>query len=520
MKRFGVLAILLIALIGAISPISAQGGNGSLAVYASPTTFPDIDPSSGFSNENIVMGNVYETLTFYNPPGSKEEVGPKLATSWEQSSDGLTWTFHLRQGVKFHDGTDFNADAVKFSIERTMKLGLGAAYIFDPIDSINVVDESTVEFKLKYTAPMDLIMATGYAAWMMSPTAVGTNGGDWFNAGHDAGTGPYMIDSYDVGQRLVLKKFDNYWGGWTDGQFDSVVFQVTEDPTVAQQMITSGDADFTYNLPSDNYAALQTTPGIKVVSNPSFQNLLALLNHDEKPTDNLQVRQALAYSFPYDKVVKNLYGGLGTQAQGPVPAGMWGHDDQLTQYHQDLTKAKDLLTQAGYPNGGFTLKYTYVSGDLDEQQIGELWKADLATLGITLDTEGLAWEAQWALGKNDPTTAQNIFLFYWWPDYVTPYSFLYSMFHSENPPNYNLGYYSNADFDKLIEQGNQVSASDRTKATDLFDQAQQMLVDDSSAIFIVDLPNVHVIRDDISGYVDNPAYPHIVFWYDLKRNAS
>ncbi len=284
-------------------------------------------------------------------------------------------------------------------------------------------------------------------------------------------------------------------------------------------MITSGDADFTYNLPYDNYPALAQQSGVKVITNPSFQNLLALLNHDKAPTNNLQVRQALAYSFPYDKVVKNLYGGLGTQARGPVPAGMWGHGDSVTQYQQDLAKAKDLLTQAGYPDGGFTLKYTYVAGDLAEQQVGELWKADLATLGVTLDVEGLAWEAQWSLGKTDPKTAQDIFLFYWWPDYVTPYSFLYAMFHSENPPNFNLGYYSNPDFDKLIEQGNQISGSDKAKATELFSQAQQMLADDSAAIFILDLPNVHVIRDDISGFVDNPAYPHIVFWHDLKRGA-
>ncbi|MEO8394102.1 MAG: ABC transporter substrate-binding protein [Chloroflexota bacterium] len=520
MKRYSVFVFALIFLISLIgfSPITAQG-NGSIAVYANPTTLPDIDPSSSFSNDNIVMGNVYETLTFYNAPGNDTQISPKLATSWTTSSDGLTWTFKLREGVKFHDGTPFNAAAVKFSIERTMKLGLGASYIFDPIEAVNVVDDSTVEFKLKYTAPLDLILATGYAAWIMSPTAVGNNGGDWFNAGHDAGTGPYMIESYDVGQRLVVTQFTDYWGGWTDGQFEKVVFQIAEDPTVRQQLITSGDADFTYDIASDNIPSLQQTPGVKVVSNPSFQNLLALLNHDKEPTNKLEVRQALAYSFPYEKVIQNLYGGLGTQAQGPVPAGMWGHSDTVTQYHEDLAKAKDLLTQAGYPDGGFTLKYTYVAGDLNEQQIGELWKADLATLGVTLDLEGLAWEAQWALGKTDPATAQDIFAFYWWPDYVTPYSFLYAMFHSENPPNYNLGYYNDAKFDDLITQGNEVSASDLTKATDLFGQAQQMLADDSTAIFIVDLPDVHVIRDDISGFVDNPAYPHIVFWYDLKRSA-
>ena len=314
-----------------------------------------------------------------------------------------------------------------------------------------------------------------------------------------------------------MTRFNDYWGGWSDGQFEKVVFQIVEDPTVREQLITSGGADFTYDLAWDNLSSLENTPGITIVSNPSFQNLLALINHDKAPTDNLQVRQALSYSFPYEKVVDNLYGGLGTQARGPVPAGMWGHDDALTQYHQDLDKAKELLTEAGYSDGDLSLEYTYVAGDLSQQQIGELWKADLASIGVNLDLQGLAWEAQWDLAKNDPTTAQDIFTFYWWPDYVTPYSFLYAMFHSENSPNFNLSYYNNPEFDQLIEQGNEVSATDKAQAVDLFNQAQQMLVDDAAAIFIIDLPDVHVIRSDVSGFVDNPAYPHIVFWYDLKR---
>ncbi len=109
-----------------------------------------------------MVGNAYETLVFYNPPGSEEVLGPALATSWESSEDGLTWTFHLRKGVKFHDGTDFNAEAVEYSVERTIDLGLGAAFIWDAVEEVNVIDDYTVEFKLKYAAPLDLVAASGY----------------------------------------------------------------------------------------------------------------------------------------------------------------------------------------------------------------------------------------------------------------------------------------------------------------------------------------------------------------------
>jgi peptide/nickel transport system substrate-binding protein len=196
---------------------------------------------------------------------------------------------------------------------------------------------------------------------------------------------------------------------------------------------------------------------------------------------------------------------------------MWGHNPDLESPEFDLDRAKQLLAEAGYPDGGLTLLYTHVAEDLDEQQVGELWRAELAKIGVDLEIQGLAWEAQWDMAKTNPETAQDIFSFYWWPTYVTPYDFLFSMFHSEDEPFFNLGYYNNPEFDQLIDQANEISGTDMEQATQMFAEAQQMLIDDAAAIFIVDLPNIHVIRDNISGYVDNPAYSHVVFWYDLRR---
>ena len=233
------------------SPVAPQ-----VLVYANPTTFPDLDPSTGFSNDSAVVSNVYETLTRYAPPGSNPQVQPLLATSWSTSADGLTWTFKLRPKVKFHDGTPVNAAAVKYSIERTQKLGQGAAFIWDPVNTITAVDDLTVEFTLSYQAPLDLIASSGYGAWIMSPAATEGKDNGWFNAGHDAGSGPYRIDSYEKDQRAILKRFDGYWGGWKPGQFDTVILKVAEDATARQQMIQSGEADYTYTIPTENLPAV------------------------------------------------------------------------------------------------------------------------------------------------------------------------------------------------------------------------------------------------------------------------
>lgn len=490
----------------------------NIFVYAHTTGFPDLDPAKSYSNDSVIVSNCYETLTFYNPPGSAEVLSPKLATGWESNEEATEWVFNLRQGVTFHDGEPFNAAAVKYSVEKTKELGVGAAYIWDSVEEIELVDDYTVKFKLSYPTPLDLAASSGYAAWIYSPKAYEEHDSDWFNAGNCAGTGPYTIESYERGSRLVMTRNEDYWGGWQAGQFDKAVFEIVEDPVVRQQMIEAGTADFTYEVPPDNLPALDARDDIVVYANPSYQNLLGLINTQKAPLDNKLVRQALSYSFPYAQFIQGVMQGRATQSYGPVPAGMWGHSKDLFQYSYDLDKAKELLAEAGYPDGGFDLLFTYATGDLDEQQVGELWKAELAKLGINLEVQGMNWEAQWDLGKSDPQNAQDIFVMYWWPDYISPYTFLYSMFHSEEEILFNLGYYRNSQYDDLIDTANALSGSDREAATQDFIQAQEFLVDDAASIFFYDVANVHLARSDIKGFVDNPAYPHVVFIYQLTQD--
>lgn len=486
-------------------------------VYANPTTFPDLDPSTGFSNDSAVVSNVYETLTRYAPPGSTPQVQPLLATSWSQSADGLTWTFKLRPGVKFHDGTPVNAAAVKYSIERTKKLAQGAAFIWDAVKTITAVDDLTVEFALTYQAPLDLIASAGYGAWIMSPAATAGKDNAWFNAGNDSGSGPYMIDSYEKDQRVILQRFDAYWKGWKPGQFDTVILKVVEDATARQQSIESGEADYTYSIPTENLPALQADPSVKVVANASYQNLMILLNTAKTPTKDVLVRQALSAAFPYQVAIEATMAGYATQPRGAVPASLLDGADQVPQYSYDLDKAKSLLAQAGYPDGGLSLTLTYTAGDTIEQQTAELYRAELAKIGVDLTVKALSWEAQWSLAKGDPMKAQDLFMFYWWPTYATPYDFLFNLFHSETSPNFNLGYYKNPAYDKLIDDANTLLSSDRATAMKKFVEADTMLVNDAAAIFVNDQQNIHVIRANLKGFVDNPAYPHILFVYDVGR---
>ncbi len=491
-----------------------------VAVYASanqPIVF--WDPSDSYSNEIIVMNNIYETLLRYDP--TTDKLSPILATAYQVSPDGLAWTFDLRKGVKFHTGNEMTADSVKACVERTMQRGLGAAFIWSPVKEIKALDRYKVEFDLSYPAPLDMIAASGYGAHIFDPAVVQENGEEWFSEGHEAGTGPYVLESFKGKEEVVLAKFADYWRGWKGQHFDKVVFQEVSEASTRAQMVQAGQVDFVDNLPIEQIDRLRSDPAVAITTTPSFQNLLGFLNTQTPPLDNKLVRQAVSYAVPYEQIITEVMKGTAVQGQGPVPGGMWGHNDSLFQYTQDLTKAKDLLTQAGFPNGGFKLTLTYASGDETERRVAEIFKASLAQLNIDLEIRGMPWEPQWDLAKaTKPADRQDIFVMYWWPDYSTPYSWLNAMYHSEDTINFNLAYYKNPEYDQVVDDAQKLSGSDRAKAIEKFAQAQQMLVDDTVCLYFFDQSYVRAMRADFQGYVDNPSYPHVVFFYDTHRSSK
>lgn len=479
------------------------------AINSEPLT--NWDPAAEFSNGIWLMNNMYEQLVRYD--AIEKKVVPLLATEYSVSEDGLTWTFKLREGVKFHDGSDFTAEAVKFSIDRTIRLAAGASYIWDPVEQINVVDDHTVEFKLKYQAPLDLIASTGYAAFIYSPKNVGEND-DWFQEGHECGTGPYKLKSFKWGDEVIIEKFDEYWGGWPEKHISTVVLKKVSETATRRQMIEKGEAAITSELPYSDVNALKENKDVVVSIEPSLQNLWGMLNTQKPPLDNILVRQALSYAFPYQQVIDYAMGGYAVQSYGVVPTGMWGFSEDVLQYNYDLDKAKDLLAEAGYPDGGFKLLLTYMSGDEAEKNTAELYKAELGKLGIDLEIRSMPWDSQWELSKStNIADRQDIFVMYWWPDLPSPYSFLYSTYHSEDEPLFNMSYYNNSEFDTLIDEANQTSAVDKGKAEEMFIEAQNVLMKDAATIPMYDKQVAWVTKSNFKGFKFNPAYPTVVFFH-------
>ena len=479
------------------------------------------DPASGYSNEVIALHNIYETLTRYND--ETQEVEPLLAETWESSEDGLTWTFTLRDGVTFHTGRALTAEAAKAAIERTMELGEAAAYIWGAVKRIETPDDRTLVFELSYASPLDLVSSGTYSAYIYDTEASGDQDlAEWFAEGNDAGTGPYTVSEYNPGEEIELRleAYQDYWDGWDGERYERYVFRVTPEANTAAQLLRAGEVTMVQRMSPQLWESFDGQEGFETTSAPSWQTLLALLNTADGPLADERVRDAVALAIDYEGIIAALEGAA-EPLSGVVPPGLWGHTEGL-QFQQDLDQARTLLEEAGYgPNGDpLTLELTYLREDADEELVATIMRSNLAELNVDLQVRGMQWQAQWDKAKSaNEETRQDILVFYWWPDYPDPVSWFFSLFRTEEEPFFNLAYYSNRDLDSMIDEASVVSATDRDEAAQMYEQMQQIVVEDAPAIPLYTQTYQRAMLDEVEGFEDNPAYPNVVFAYELTPAA-
>ncbi len=477
------------------------------------------DPIASFSTEAAYLANSYEQLLRINAPDAAEKFTPLLAKSWESSADGKTWTFQLRENVKFHDGEPMNAEAVKASLEAAKDRG-GAAFIWWMLDSVEVVDDLTVKLNLSTAAPMDLIGSSLYAAWIVSPKALEAAAADenFWSDGMSYGTGPYMVESYTPDAEIVFTRNEEYWGGWSDGQYDKVLVQIVPEATTQQQMLEGGEVDLVTRIPIENYATFKDNPDYSYFEEPSFFNYLGYFNTLRPPLDNPKVRQALSYAIPYQDIITIGAKGLGTQSRSPVPAGVWPWSPEVGQYTYDLQKAKDLLKEAGYEGGGFDLRLTYAAENDTEAAFAPLIKDSFAQVGVNVTTEAIAFNQQWEEAKSDPANAQDIFLVLYWPTYSDAGSDnLWSLFYYTEKPFFNLSYWNSPEYNTVLDEAIGATVTDPAASQAKYIEAMNMLVDQAPGVYLFDTKAVFIIPKHIEGFDYNLNYPFVqYFFYDLR----
>ena len=357
--QYFILTILIFPIIFLSVPVDADSHKkGGTLIFGRGGDSIGLDPALEVDGESFkVCDNIYDTLVQYKE--GTTEVEPALATRWETSEDGLKWTFYLRQGVPFHDRTPFNADAVIFSLNRQHDKthpfhDVGGSYTYwvatglaEIVDTITAVDEFTVQIQLK-TAYAPFIYTIAIAPFsIVSPTAVEKWGDAYSN--NPVGTGTFKFEQWDRKDKIVLEANDDYWGGHP--LLDRALFRYIPDNSVRLLELQRGNLH-TMEYPNpDDLQQISTDDTLELISLPGMNIGYLAMNMDKPPFDKLKVRLAINHAINKSAIIEHLYNGLGIPAKNPIPPTLWSYDDTIDDFAYDPVLAKQLLSEAGYPNG-------------------------------------------------------------------------------------------------------------------------------------------------------------------------
>lgn len=482
-------SLILLALAGALvaatalSPVYAAGRTDiNLATQLEP---PSLDPTTGGAAaaiRTVTYDNIFEGLTKIDKDGA---VQPLLAKSWDISPDGLTYTFHLQSGVKFHDGSAFSAADVKYSLDaaRGEKSVNAQKQLFAKIASVDVVDPDTV--KITLSGPQgDFLYNLGWGdAVIVSEKTAATNGTN------PVGTGPYKFGEWVKGDHVTLEAFPDYWG--TKPSIQKATIKFISDPTAAVAAILAGDVDVFGGFPApEALEQIKADSRFQVIVGSSQGETVLAFNNGKAPLDNIKVREAVAHALDRKAIIDGAQFGYGTPIGSFYPPGDPAYVDLTAISNFDPEKSKALLAEAGLKDPTLSLKLPPASY---ARAAGPIIQQELANVGIKVEITNVEW-ADWL---------QNVFTN---KDYdltivshVEPNDF--GVFARDD---YYFNYHSDA-YKKVIADLN--ATTDPAKQIALKQEAQKILANDFAAGFLFEFPNITVAAKELKGLWENAPIP-------------
>lgn len=457
---------------------NAQGGELVIEVLSEAV---ELDPhgSNDVPSSNV-QRNIFETLVVRN--FETGDIEPLLAESWEYVDD-LTLQLKLRQGVKFHDGTDFNAEAVKINLDRLRDPEIASPRLtnFEPITEVIVVDAHTVQIKTEKPYGPLLFALTHPGGNIMSPAVIEEDykrmesGGDARAYGNESpiGTGFLKLEKWSPGQEIRLVKNTEYWGEQV--AYDAAVFKtVPESATRAADL----EAGYAHIIDPVQPTEVPLVEGFaSVLKQPSVSISYLGFNTEKAPFDNAKVRQAISKVVDRSAILNGVYDGFGVEAFGPLSPMVWGYSEDITKQTTNVDEAKKLLEEAGFKDGFKTTIWT--NDNPQRQQIAVIMQEALKQVNVEVTIEVMEWGAYLEkTSKGD----HDMFMLGWAPSTGDADGALYPLFHSSDIGNNNRTRYSNAELDKLLEAGR--IETDETVRADIYKQAQDIVNAEAPAAFI------------------------------------
>jgi peptide/nickel transport system substrate-binding protein len=471
--RFGVFALFaLVALVGC-------GGGGAPQSNTPPDTLyvaleaepPELDPNlSSAYVDRQVMASLYDKLVDIDENG---EIVPMLAKSYDVSDDGKVYTFHLRDGIKFHDGTEFNAEAAKYNLERYQEEDSVRSTEVEPIESVEAVDEYTVRVTLSEPFAPFLAVLTDRAGIMASPKAIEENNGRISK--DPVGTGPFKFVERVRGDHITVEKNPDYWREGLP-KIDKIEYRGIDDENVQYQNLQSGELDIIDSIPLVEFKELQESGDYNVSIEPGLGYQGVFLNVTQPPFDNKQLRQAVYRLVDRDAIVKAVLRGVGGEAgNSPFSEQSWAYSEESDSYpERSVEEAKALLEEAGTPDGfSFTLK---TDPSPINQQIGQVIQNNLKPAGIDVKLE----QEEFGTLLDDSTNGNFQALFLGWSGRIDPDLNIYDFTVTNG--DFNDSGYSNPEVDKLLNEARITSDRDRRK--ELYGQVMEILHEDVPYVYL------------------------------------
>ncbi len=501
MKRWLSLAILVLGafLIFHPTPTPAQVSGGTV-IYAAGADPDSLDPANAESNPSEAVNRMmYENIVKFD---EKLKIVPGLATKWEQAKDGLSWTFSLRKGVKFHDGTPFNAEAVKVFIERMIgpeKPSRGG--LFAPLVSgAEVVDEYTVKILMKQPFAFFLNNLAHSASGIVSPTALKTYGKDI--ARRAVGTGPFKFVEWVHGDHLTMVRNDDYWGG--KPYLDKIEFKTVKEDSARVMMLLSGDAQLIVRIPSEDIPRLEKDANVKLDSTETLRVLFVGVNCYKKPFNDVRVRQALDYAIDKESIVKNIYQGRALVANNLVTPLTTGYVP-IKGYPYDPERAKKLLADAGFPNGLKAKLWSPQGRYPKDFEMAQAVQQQLKKAGIDCTLDTMEWAAYLAATRKPPEQADvELFVLGWAPSSAEARWTLYALFTTGEwvPKGNNRFFYSNKEFDEAVDKF--TKATTKAEMDKYLKIAQELLMKELPAIPILVTKETIGYTKKLRGVINSP----------------